>query len=94
MRAHTPHTTCICTVVIESTEYTRLLATFTYILCQVVHMSRKHMVCSRWCQKYNNNRGARESILLHYGTVLQPFTGVMTFVMIFTYKVVVQLHSG
>ena len=34
--------------------------------------------------------GRRESILLHYGTVLQPFTGVMTFVMIFTNKVVSQ----
>ena len=26
----------------------------------------------------------RESILLYYGTVLQPFTGLTTFVMIFT----------
>ena len=32
----------------------------------------------------------RESILLHYGTVLQPFMGVTILVMIFTNKVVSQ----
>ena len=35
----------------------------------------------------------RESILLHYSTVLQPFTGVMTFVMIFTNVRFHSLHS-
>ena len=34
--------------------------------------------------------GKRESILLHYDTVLQHFTGFITFAMIFTKKVVSQ----
>ena len=37
---------------------------------------------------YNREGG---SILLHYGSVLQYFTGFMTFVMMFTYKVVSQI---
>ena len=44
-------------------------------------------IAASFHQEYNyNNIGnlRRESILLHYGTVLQPFMGVMTFVIIFT----------
>ena len=49
------------------------------------------MMVPGYIQEYIIERVGEYPILLHYGPVLQPFTGVMTFVMIFTYKVVSQI---
>ena len=51
--------------------------------CKLYYLYHRLKVCY-YSNKQEYIIEKRESVLLQYGTVLQPFTGVTTFVMIFT----------